>query len=324
MATITPEVRREWKLWLKFEETGLSRSWRKADRRDAGLIVYTDASKHAGAIVIEKWKLSEKFAWEEDLAAAHIGIKEAAAIRMALEWYGSKLQQKRVTFLCDNDSVVQGAINGSKDPKMNEQLIRIWAIAQKRKIDMKIEWVSTKLQKADEPSRTIDAREQKMTRNGFTYLQSHLKQQLEIDVAATVRISQPSSENKHLFNLLFQELNKKSSKFISRTQSQNAWGSDFLQFPIYKLLGKPLYAFPPKKIAMKFFKRLQSIAAPWVLIVTSYEIENPILVLARERSYRIISLPPDCILTPAKQETENGFFKIADNIAAVHAIANRL
>ena len=75
---------------------------------------------------------------------------------------------------------------------------------------------------------------------------------------------------------------------------------------------------------MKFFKRLQSIAAPWVLIVTSYEIENPILVLARERSYRIISLPPDCILTPAKQETENGFFKIADNIAAVHTIANRL
>ena len=187
-------MRREWKLWLKFEETGLSRSWRKADRRDAGLIIYTDASKHAGAIVIEKWKLSEKFAWEEDLAAAHIGIKEAAAIRMALEWYGSKLQQKRVTFLCDNDSVVQGAINGSKDPKMNEQLIRIWAIAQKRKIDMKIEWVSTKLQKADEPSRTIDAREQKMTKDGSTYLQSHLKQKLEIDVAATVRIASPAAK----------------------------------------------------------------------------------------------------------------------------------
>ena len=202
MATITPEVRREWKLWLKFEETGLSRSWRKADRRDAGLIIYTDASKHAGAIVIEKWKLSEKFAWEEDLAAAHIGIKEAAAIRMALEWYGSKLQQKRVTFLCDNDSVVQGAINGSKDPRMNDQLIRIWAIAQKRKIDMKIEWVSTKLQKADEPSRTIDAREQKMTRNGFTYLQSHLKQQLEIDVAATVRIASPAAKT----NILNQSL----------------------------------------------------------------------------------------------------------------------
>ena len=112
--------------------------------------------------------------------------------------------------------------------------------------------------------------------------------------------------------------------FISRTQSQNAWGADFLQFPIYKLLGKALYAFPPKKVAMKFFKRLQTIAAPWVLIVTSYEIENPILVMARERSYKIISLPPDCILTPTKKETKYGFFKVADNIAAVHAIVNRL
>lgn len=106
---------------------------------------------------------------------------------MTLEWYGNKLQQKRVTFLCDNDSVVQGAMNGSKDPRMNEQLIRIWAIAQKKEIDMKIEWVSTKLQKADEPSRTIDAREQRLTKSGFEYLQSHLKKRLEVDVAATVK-----------------------------------------------------------------------------------------------------------------------------------------
>jgi len=180
-------VQREWRIWLKFEESSLSRCWRKEDRSDAGLLIYTDASKHAGAIVIESWKLSEKFAWEEDLANAHIGIKEAAAIRMALEWYGKNLAKKRVTFLCDNDSVVQGAVNGSKDPEMNKQLVRIWSLAQKRSIDMKVEWVSTKLQKADDPSRIVDTREQKLTDAGFAYLQSHLNKRLEIDVAATVK-----------------------------------------------------------------------------------------------------------------------------------------
>ncbi|CBY30545.1 unnamed protein product [Oikopleura dioica] len=302
---LTKEVRREWKLWYEFEKTGLSRSWKREDRSDAGLLIYTDASKHAGAIVIEKWKLSEKFAWEEDLAAAHIGIKEAAAIRMALEWYGRNLAKKRVTFLCDNDSVVQGAINGSKDPEMNKQLVRIWMLAQKRKIDLKIEWVSTKLQKADDPSRIIDTREQKLTVEGFAYLQSHLQKPFEIDVAAT-------------------EINKKCAIFIARKMSQNAFGADFLTFPIHKLLGKTLYAFPPRKIALAYYKRLLQIAAPWALIVTSYEAENPVLTLAREKGFRLISLPNDCIWTPTKGLSQHGFWKIADNIAEVHAIVNRL
>ncbi|CBY11034.1 unnamed protein product [Oikopleura dioica] len=301
---LTKEVRREWKLWYKFEQTGLSRNTKKEDRMDAGLLIYTDASKHAGAIVIEKWKLSEKFAWEEDLAEAHIGIKEAAAIRMALEWYGKNLARKRVTFLCDNNSVVQGAMNGSKDPNMNKQLVRIWTLAQKRRIDMKVEWVSTKLQKADDPSRIIDTREQKLTNEGFAYLQSHLQKPFEIDVAAT-------------------EINRKCAIFIARKMSQNAFGADFLSFPIHKLLGRPLYAFPPRKIALAYYKRLLQIAAPWALIVTSYEAESPIVTLARERGLRLISLPNDCILTPTKNQSEHGFWQIADNIAEIHAIINR-
>ena len=239
---------------------------------------------------------------------------------MALEWYGKKLKNEKVTFLCDNDSVVQGAVHGSKDPEMNKQLIRIWAIAQKRKIDMKIEWVSTKLRKADAPSRIIDTREQKLTEAGFKYLQSFLNQQLEIDIAATVQ----KQENKKRNPLSFQEINKKCEQFIARRPSENALGADFLSFPIHKLLGKALYAFPPKKIGMEYFKKLQTIAAPWVLIVTSYEAENPILVMAREKGYRIISLPNNCILTPCKKQTELGFWKIADNISTIHAVANRL
>ena len=213
-------MREEWKIWRKFEESGLSRSWKRAERQEAGIIIYTDASKHAGAIVIQEWKLSEKFAWENEIAAAHIGIKEAAAIRIALEWYGEKLRNKKVTFLCDNDSVVQGAIHGSKDPRMNKELIQIWSIAQNKNVDMKVEWVSTKLQKADGPSRIIDSREQKLTRAGFEYLQSFLNKQLEIDVAATVSKKRGTEGNSHeIFRKSTRNVNSSSPESHQKTRS---------------------------------------------------------------------------------------------------------
>ena len=194
---VTRAVKQEWKTWLDFEEAGLKRNWKRADRHDAGILIYTDASQHAGAIVIEEWKLSEKFAWDEEYAEDHICIKEAVAVKYALEWYAPKLKGKRVTFLVDNSSVVDGAKSGSRDIRMNRILVRIWEVALKWEIDLKLEWVSTKLQKADEPSRTIDTREQKLTDEGFAYLQAHLEQELEVDVAATVRSkSEKSNQTK--------------------------------------------------------------------------------------------------------------------------------
>lgn len=183
---ITPEVEDEWNHWLNFESKGLARKWTRQTRIDAGILVYTDASNHAGAIVIEEWNLSEKFAWNEDTAEEHICIKEALAILYAVKWFAPSFSDRRVTFLCDNSSVVQGAISGSKDPKMNKILVDIWATALKNRIDLKVEWVSTKNQRADDPSRIIDTREQQITDEGFACLQSRLSETLNLDVAATV------------------------------------------------------------------------------------------------------------------------------------------
>ncbi|CAG5104071.1 Oidioi.mRNA.OKI2018_I69.chr1.g1079.t1.cds [Oikopleura dioica] len=245
---LTQEVREEWRLWNLLEEKGLKRHWTKLNRQETGLIIYTDASSHAGAIVIEHWKLEERFAWEPDVADKHIGIKEALAIQYTLEWYGQKLQNKRALFLCDNDSVVQGAIAGSKDPEMNRILVRIWTLAHRFNIDMKVDWVSTKKQLADAPSRDLDSREQKLTANGFAYLQSHLRDPLDIDVAAT-------------------PLNNKCRDFIARRETKGAFGKDFLSFPIHALIGRKLYAFPPPKISHKYYNRLTEIATPWALVV---------------------------------------------------------
>ncbi|CAG5086611.1 Oidioi.mRNA.OKI2018_I69.PAR.g11282.t1.cds [Oikopleura dioica] len=184
---LTRQIKAEWNRWRKLEEKGLSRIWTQHSRQDTGIIIYTDASSHAGAIVIEQWALEEKFAWDEEAADKHICIKEALAILYAVEWYGPKLENKRVLFLCDNDSVVQGIIAGSKDLEMNDILVRIWEAAQKFSIDLKCDWVSTKKQLADAPSRIIDSREQRLTANGFAYLQSHLSEALDVDVAATNR-----------------------------------------------------------------------------------------------------------------------------------------
>ena len=195
---ITSAVREEWKIWLNFEASGLKRNWARASRQDAGIVIYTDASGYAGAIVIEEWNISEKFAWDENVAECHICIKEALAVKYALEWYADKLADKRCTFMVDNSSVVDGAKSGSKDLEMNRILVRIWETALKFNIDVKLEWVSTKKQKADEPSRTIDTREQKLTSEGFAYLQAHLQKPLDVDVAATVRLNLSANLNKRL------------------------------------------------------------------------------------------------------------------------------
>ena len=184
---LTQEVLTEWNHWLNFETTGLERPWTRQTRTDAGILIYTDASQHACAIVIEEWNLSEKFAWDEKTANEHICIKEALAILYAIKWYAPSLSKKRVTFLCDNSSVVTGAVSGSKDPKMNKILVEIWAKSLQNEIDTKIEWVSTKKQVADDPSRIIDTREQRLTDQGFALLQSHLAEPLNLDVAATVK-----------------------------------------------------------------------------------------------------------------------------------------
>ncbi|CAG5094395.1 Oidioi.mRNA.OKI2018_I69.XSR.g13518.t1.cds [Oikopleura dioica] len=301
---LTPQIKAEWARWKKLEEKGLSRIWTQNSRQETGLIIYTDASSHAGAIVIEQWGLEEKFAWEADLADKHICIKEAMAILYAVEWYGPKFENKRILFLCDNDSVVQGIIAGSKDLEMNDILVRIWEIAQRFNIDLKCDWVSTKKQLADAPSRIIDSREQRLTANGFAYLQSHLTDALDVDVAATI-------------------LNSKCKDFISRRESKGALGADFLSFPIHKLMGRKLYAFPPQAVAFRYFKRLTEIPTPWVLLVAIFETETAVIAEARSRGYRIFDLPSDSILTPAKikkkarmAERQNVLSMVKEHLAA--------
>ncbi|CAG5103684.1 Oidioi.mRNA.OKI2018_I69.chr1.g887.t1.cds [Oikopleura dioica] len=302
---LSEEVKEEWRLWSLLEEKGLKRHWTNLNRQETGLIIYTDASSHAGAIVIEQWNLEERFAWEPDLADKHIGIKEAAAIQFTLEWYGQKLKDKRILFLCDNDSVVQGVIAGSKDPEMNKILVRIWTLAQRSNIDMKVDWVSTKKQLADGPSRNLDSREQKLTADGFAYLQSHLSDSLDVDVAAT-------------------PLNAKCRDFITRRETRGAFGKDFLNFPIHELIGRKLYAFPPPKTAHRFYNRLVEIATPWALVVPCFESEPLVITEARIKGYRIFDIPADSILTPAKVKTADGYWKVASNISTIKVATNRL
>ncbi|CAG5084489.1 Oidioi.mRNA.OKI2018_I69.PAR.g10653.t1.cds [Oikopleura dioica] len=235
---LTKEVREEWRLWTLLKEKGLKRHWTKLNRQETGLIIYTDASSHAGAIVIEQWKLEERFAWEAEMADKHIGIKEALAIQFTLEW-------------------------------------------------------------------DLDSREQKLTANGFAYLQSHLSDPLDIDVAAT-------------------PLNNKCRDFIARRETKGAFGRDFLSFPIHELIGRKLYAFPPPKIAHKYYNRLTEIATPWALVVPCFEAEPLVVTQAKLKGYRVFDIPADSILTPAKVKTIEGYWKVATNVSTIKIIANRL
>ena len=97
-----------------------------------------------------------------------------------------------------------------------------------------------------------------------------------------------------------------------------------MTFPIHELIGKTLYAFPPNKIAVKYFKRLCEIATPWALVVACFQAEPPVLMLARERRFRIFNIPRESILTPSAKRGKHGYWQEADNISEIKIVTNRL
>lgn len=101
-------------------------------------------------------------------------------------------------------------------------------------------------------------------------------------------------------------------------------GKDFLSYPIHELIGRKLYAFPPPKIAHRFYNRLTEIATPWALVITCFEAEPNVISEARKKGYRIFNIPSDSILTPSEVKTPQGYWKIASNISSIKIIANRL
>jgi hypothetical protein len=310
---INKRLRRELNRWLdpslasretKWIETGVCELHTDADHAERTL-VYTDASGAAGGLYIDETKSCEPFYWTKKDAGKNIYMKEAIAILVALRRKGSLLANRRVMLKCDNQIVCSAIYNGSRaSSDLNDVVLNIWEVARKHNIDIRTEYVNTKEQLADEPSRTFDFNECKVTDKAFAEIKREWGKSPTIDAFA-------ASEN------------TRCSSYISRYHDDEAWKVDF--FTVTKWRPKEvIYAFPPTKLAPLVFKYLRKYAknSPWALVALGYEIVPVVVALANNANLRVIKLQSQTsVVRPNKQLSEEwDYYRPVDSKATTFVI----
>jgi hypothetical protein len=247
-----------------------------------------------GGMFIDEIKINEPFYWTRKMAPKHIYMKEAYAILVTLRKKGSLLKNRRLLMMCDNQIVCSAIYHGSKaSSELNDVVLEIYEIARKHNIDLRAEYVRTSEQLAEEPSRTFDFNESKLTDEAFRELERKWGQSPTVDAFAS-------------------EENAKTESFVTRFHDDGAWRSDFFQ--INKWRSKEvIYAFPPPKIAELTLKYLEKYASKhhWALVLITYEtVTLPIAAAKRNgwRLERITSSP--AVLRPFRSFSKNlDYFK---------------
>ncbi|CUA70723.1 hypothetical protein RSOLAG22IIIB_09049 [Rhizoctonia solani] len=122
------------------------------------LSIFTDASTSFGiGVIIDKEYLSSRLmsGWKSD--GRDIGWAEAIAIEIALAWIIFKgFRKTSITIHCDNQGVVYAWKAGrSRNPHQNDAITRITAMALEHNIHIQIQYVNTKDNPADLPSRNV-------------------------------------------------------------------------------------------------------------------------------------------------------------------------
>ena len=121
-------------------------------------VVYSDASNTGyGGYTMEHGGQIANGQWSKEEAAQSSAWRELRAVRMVLESFESKLQNKRVRWFTDNQNVVRIVLNGNKKPALQQEALAIFDTSVKARIHVEPEWIPReKNQIADYISRTVD------------------------------------------------------------------------------------------------------------------------------------------------------------------------
>lgn len=310
---ITKRLRVELNRWLdpkltsretKWIETGVCELHTDVDKAERTL-VYTDASGAAGGLYIGETRSCEPFYWKDGDATKNIYMKEAIAIEIALRRKGSLLSNRRVMLKCDNQIVCSAIFNGSRsNPALNDVIINIWNLARKHNIDIRVEYVNTKEQLADEPSRTFDFNECKVTDVAFREILNKWGETPTVDAFAATE-------------------NHRCDRYVSRYHDDEAWRVNF--FTITKWRPKEvIYAFPPTKLAALVFKYLRKYAGnnKWAIVALGYETTPIVAALAYNAGLRVEKLTAQTsVIRPIKQYSEEwDYYRPVDTKATTYVI----
>ena len=138
---ITEDLRFELELWNSDEIKYVDkvRPWLKDTPLFLEMEIYTDASGDSGGWYTKHDGESYSYYWNKHQADLTIATKEALAILDYVENHRHKLENHRVTFLCDNQAVCHCWEKGARKKTLKDVIRKITLLAIQFKLHLSIE-----------------------------------------------------------------------------------------------------------------------------------------------------------------------------------------
>ena len=315
---LTEQLTAELSEWIKLDHLQMSHKWVNIVELEQppNRITFTDASSFSAAAVVfdgenQAWHFQQMF--EEKDQPKGIFYKEALAIYWMLIEFEDDLTNKIILHFCDNESVCAAFSNlGSKVDALNDIITKIYKKLHQMGSTMKVFWISTHYQLADDKSRQVGWNEEYLPQCFFHKICRLEKFFPKVDVMATLANSKCDS-----YITLGKDLNPRCLAY------------DFFSYPPNKLESIPFYCFPPKNILAPVVNHLWRfyLKHDWMLVFHSFgEYPSCVAPLLQMDNIRKLDLGEFYTVVPAEkriiigEETHWGFRnrKIAKTFVFIH------
>lgn len=139
------------------------------------IVIYTDSSDFRWGGVVKTKEGSEQVGdyWPDNFKQQSIMVKEARALTLVLASCKERLANSRVDAQVDNSAVI-GAWNaqGSRTHELNEEMKLLFDLVHKRNIHLCLQYVASKENEADAPSRLLHKSDAKLATSAWDMLQN--------------------------------------------------------------------------------------------------------------------------------------------------------
>ena len=235
---ITDRLKEELQEWKHATILEVSRCWLPPREQNMQVVtLHTDASlaQLGGVLFIGRQCVGEfKLPFSPEIAHWSIAAKEMLAIFYCLLHFARYLVEKHIILYCDNQlACFAFSLDGSRNPTINDLLVKIYRVLFLLKADIKVYWIPTFLQIGDQPSREIDLSEEFLPMPIFNKIRHISNIAFDLDAMASIA-------------------NHKCKEFIVRTDNgiphSGIIGYDFLNFDFELISNRKIFVFPPKVV----------------------------------------------------------------------------
>ncbi|XP_062591418.1 uncharacterized protein LOC134252891 [Saccostrea cucullata] len=172
MIKVENSLKEELEHWRFIDTWGGCMTWRLETHKQ--IILATDSSgfKYGGKMLSGKLEgLSLSDFWSND-DSRPIHLKEAEAVYNVLYSCKENIKNSRVDVLCDNMAVVNSWANqGGKDKQLTDIMKQLFQFVYECNISLNLQYVQSKLNVADEPSRSISLSDSMLSETSWAYVE---------------------------------------------------------------------------------------------------------------------------------------------------------